>query len=180
MASGSRGEPAWSIRAAAPGDAPAIAALIASYEGDLVLDRAQAAPYLASVSEEAERGYLASPRYRYVVAEVDAGPEGGSPGLAGFIAMRDTTHLFHLFVERAWHRRGLARALWARVLQEAGDLQPPPRRTVNASLSAVPVYRALGFAETGPVTHVHGIALVPMATQADPPASADPAGADRS
>lgn len=161
----------WTLRAGTPDDAMAIAALIAGYADDLVLDRAQAAPYLASVSEEAERGYLASPRYRYVVAEVD-GPRGAaSHGLAGFIAMRDTTHLFHLFVERSWHRRGLARALWTRVRGEIDATRPPRRHTVNSSLMAVPVYRAFGFVETGPVTRAHGIAYVPMAAAGVPAAA---------
>lgn len=149
----------WVLRPATPDDAPSIAALIARYADELVLDRAQAGPYLASVSEDAERGYLASPRYRYHVATTDA-------GLAGFIAMRDTTHLFHLFVERSWHRQGLARALWERARPVAAGAGSPPRCTVNSSLSAVPVYRAFGFIEAGPVTHVHGIAFVPMATPA--------------
>lgn len=164
-----RDDARWALRLATPDDAPAIAALIAGFADDLVLDRAQAGPYLASVSEAAERGYLASPRYRYVVAEVE-GPRGAaSPGLAGFIAMRDTTHLFHLFVERSWHRRGLARALWSRMQREIGTVEPPRGCTVNSSLSAVPVYRAFGFVETGPVTHAHGIAFVPMATAARAP-----------
>ena len=164
----------WTLRAGTPDDAAAIAALIASYADDLVLDRAQAAPYLASVSEEAERGYLASPRYRYVVAEVvgiDDRPDAGRRGLAGFIAMRDTTHLFHLFVERSWHRRGLARVLWSHVRGEIDAAQPPRRHTVNSSLMAVPVYRAFGFAEIGPVMHGHGIAYVPMATAGAPAAA---------
>lgn len=148
----------WTLRAGTPDDAESIAALIASYADDLVLDRAQAAPYLASVSVEAERGYLASPRYRFVIADA------GRRGLAGFIAMRDTTHLFHLFVERSWHGRGLARALWSHVQGEIDAAASSRRHTVNSSLMAVPVYRAFGFAETGPVTHAHGIAFVPMAT----------------
>ncbi len=153
-----RRDDGWTLRAGTPDDAAAIAALIASYADELVLDRAQAAPYLASVSEEAERGYLASPRYRYVLADA------GLHGLAGFIAMRDTTHLFHLFVERPWHRRGLARALWSHVQGESDAAASPRRHTVNSSPMAVPVYRAFGFAETGPLTHAHGIAYVPMAT----------------
>ena len=169
-----RRDDGWTLRAGTPDDAGSIAALIASYADDLVLDRAQAAPYLASVSEEAERGYLASPRYRYVVAEVggiDEPPGAGRCGLAGFIAMRDTTHLFHLFVQRPWHRRGLARALWSHVQGEIAAAASPRRHPVNSSLMAVPVYRAFGFAETGPVMRAHGIAYVPMATPGAPAAA---------
>lgn len=168
MGPGPRSVAGGSIRDATPDDAPAIAALIASYADDLVIDPAQAAPYLASVSEAAERGYLASPRYRYLVAE--AGGGAGAGALAGFIAMRDATHLFHLFVARDRQRRGLARALWSRVLEGAPADSAARGWTVNSSLAAVPVYRSFGFVETGPVTRVHGIAFVPMARPGMPTA----------
>ena len=84
------------FRAGSPSDADAIAGLIASFQGELTDDPsgAGAEEYLASVSAQAEREYLTSPRYRYLLAY--AGPQ-----LAGFIAIRDGSHLFHLFVERA-------------------------------------------------------------------------------
>ena len=97
------------IRSGSRSDAKAIAQLIASFQSELTDDPsgAGAETYLASVSAQAERGYLTSPRYRYLLAY--AGPQ-----LAGFIAIRDGSHLFHLFVERAHQRQGLARALWER------------------------------------------------------------------
>jgi hypothetical protein len=89
------------IRTGSPSDAEAIARLIASFQSELTDDPsgAGAEAYLASVSAQAEREYLASPRYRYLLAY--AGPQ-----LAGLIAIRDGSHLFHLFVERAQQRQG--------------------------------------------------------------------------
>ena len=145
------------IRSGSPSDVEAIARLIASFQGELTDDPsgAGAEEYLASVSVEAEREYLASARYLYVLAC------SGSQ-LVGFIAIRDGSHLFHLFVERAHQRQGIARLLWERAL---GDLCAPSSAgvfTVNSSLSAVPVYRALGFLPAGSITSVHGISFLPM------------------
>ena len=101
------------IRSGSPSDADAIARLIASFQSELTDDPSGtgAEGYLASVSAQAEREYLASPRYRYLLAYAGA-------QLAGFLAIRDGSHLFHLFVERAYQRQGVARALWERALHE--------------------------------------------------------------
>lgn len=141
------------LRPGVPDDADAIAALVGSFQPELTdsPDGAGAEAYLASVTSEAERGYLASDRYRYVVAEGDDGT------LIGFIALRDQTHLFHLFVARAHQRAGIARRLW----QEA-RATAPRRFTVNSSLRAVPAYRAFGFEPAGDVVSVHGISFQPM------------------
>ena len=61
------------IRPGNPGDANAVASLIASFQPILTLEPsgAGAEQYLASVSEDAERQYLESPRYAYLVAELE-------------------------------------------------------------------------------------------------------------
>src|SRR6478736_3858852 len=101
------------FRVGSPTDAEAIAGLIASFQSELTNDPsgAGAEEYLASVSVQAERKYLASERYRYLLAY------SGSQ-LAGFIAIRDGSHLFHLFVERSHQRRGIARRLWDQALEK--------------------------------------------------------------
>ena len=138
-------------------DASQIAHLIASFQSELTVDPSGvgAEQYIASVSERAERQYLESPRYFYIVAE-----EAGT--FAGFIAMRDNAHLFHLFVARAFQRIGLARRLWRAAREEALGRSTPVAFTVNASLNAVPVYEAFGFVPSGSVTTVHGISFMPM------------------
>jgi predicted GNAT family N-acyltransferase len=107
------------------------------------------------VSVQAEREYLASARYRYLLAY------SGSQ-LAGFIAIRDGSHLFRLFVERAHQRRGIARLLWERALRELCAPDSERAFTVNSSLSAVPVYQAFGFAPAGSLQSEHGISFLPM------------------
>ena len=77
------------IRSGSPSDAEAIARLIASFQGELTDDPfgAGAEGYLASVSAQAEREYLTSPRYRYLLAY--AGPQ-----LAGFISIETVPTYF--------------------------------------------------------------------------------------
>ena len=145
------------FRAGSPTDAEAIAGLIASFQSELTDDPsgAGAEQYLASVSVQAERDYLASERYQYLLAYSDS-------QLAGFIAIRDGSHLFHLFVERKHQRRGIARRLWERALEELCVPGNDGGFTVNSSLSAVPVYEAFGFTPVGSIQSMHGISFLPM------------------
>ena len=146
------------LREGRAGDGAAISALIVELAPAFFLspDGAGTEPFLASVSASAEAGYPADARYRFWVLEATGGT------LAGFIASRDTSHLFHLFVAPAWQGQGLSRRLW-QVLQdgaaEAGHRGP---FTVNASLPAVPVYAHFGFVAEGPVQQAHGLAFQPM------------------
>jgi len=145
------------LRPGTVADAGPIAALIASFQSELTVDPSGvgAEQFLASVSEHAERQYLESPRYSFIVAE-DSGI------LAGFIAIRDNAHLFHLFVARPFHRNGLARRLWGAAREEACHRGNPGEFTVNSSLNAVAVYKAFGFLPSAPVTTMHGISFLPM------------------
>jgi GNAT superfamily N-acetyltransferase len=145
------------IRPGTSGDARAVASLIASFQSILTLEPsgAGAEHYLASVSESAERHYLESPRYAYLVAELEG-------QIAGFIAMRDNKHLFHLFVAAAHQRTGIARALWEQARHRSLRAGPVAEFTVNSSLNAVPVYRSFGFVPDSAVMQAHGIAFLPM------------------
>ena len=80
--------------------------------------------------------------------------------IAGFIAVRPPSHLFHLFVAQQWQRRGVARALWEHVLEHAGA--GIDTFTVNASPYAVPAYLALGFACSAPLACHMGVSFQPM------------------
>jgi len=145
------------FRVGSPTDAEAIAGLIASFQSELTDDPsgAGAEGYLASVSVQSEREYLASERYRYLLAYSES-------QLAGFVAIRDGSHLFHLFVERSHQRQGVARRLWERALAELCAASSDAGFTVNSSLSAVPVYQAFGFVPAGSIQSMHGISFLPM------------------
>lgn len=145
------------FRPGSPADAEAIARLIASFQSELTDDPSGtgAEHFLASVSIQAERNYLASERYRYLLAYSDS-------QLAGFVAIRDGSHLFHLFVERSHQGQGVARRLWERALQDLCAPGSDGGFTVNSSLSAVPVYEAFGFVAAGSIQREHGISFLPM------------------
>ena len=145
------------FRSGLPADAEAIAGLIASFQSDLTDEPSGAGAdgYLASVSVQAERDYIASQHYGYLLAYSDS-------QLAGFIAVRDGSHLFHLFVERSHQRHGIARRLWQRALEQLCASSCDGGFTVNSSLSAVPVYQAFGFVPAGSIQSVHGISFLAM------------------
>ncbi len=76
--------------------------------------------------------------------------------------MRDNTHLFHMFVPRALHRRGMARRLWQAARDASLARGGVTAFTVNSSAYALPLYESLGFVATGPKVETGGIAFVPM------------------
>jgi ribosomal protein S18 acetylase RimI-like enzyme len=145
------------LRRAELADAEAISELILSFRTSFFTepDGSGAEPFLASVSAEAERGYIESSRYEFVVAEARG-------ALVGFIAMKDRTHLFHLFVSAAYQRQGIAAELWRLAREATGPHGGEAVFTVNSSLPAVPVYERFGFVQASPPVHRDGVAFVPM------------------
>ncbi|MBD8526425.1 GNAT family N-acetyltransferase [Pseudomarimonas arenosa] len=140
-----------SIRPARSTDADAISRLSLSFSDEFIVDSVAAQGFLDSLSAHAFRQRLALPDYAYRVAEQDG-------LLLGYLAMLRGSHLFQLFVDRAHHRRGVAKALWHHALRD----YETDTMTVNASLNAVPVYRQFGFVAEGPLTVKQGVRYVPM------------------
>lgn len=145
------------IGAASPSDAQAISALILELSVPFYLSpsREGAESFLASISAEAERAYLSASNFSFHVAR-------SGRDLAGFVALRDNAHLFHLFVARPFQGQRLASRLWEIVRTEALRAGNPDAFTVNASLNAVPVYEHFGFAAQGEVQRMQGVAFQPM------------------
>lgn len=111
----------------------------------------QAHAFDATLHPESFAERLADPEFAHYVAE------DGS-GVIGMIAMRDGTHIHHLFVQRTTHKRGIARALWTQALRQFGRRE----YTVNSSVIAVPVYEKFGFIAKLPPQTVKGVRFVPM------------------
>ena len=145
------------LRPALVADAPAIVALIDDLMPFLTLhpDGAGAEKFIEHCRLPAVQGYLSQEKYQYQIAHL-AGE------LAGVVAMRDNTHLFHLFVPRALHRRGLALKLWQAAREASLARGEVTGFTVNSSVYALPCYEGLGFVATGPRVDEGGIAYVPM------------------
>ena len=145
------------FRRANPEDAETISSLIMLFRDSLTVDPSgvSAERFFASVSVEAERSYMRSDRYDYLVAEIEG-------ELAGIIAMRDQTHPLHLFVFPKYQRRGLARELWRQAREAAVSRNAVKEFTVNSSLPAVPVYERLGFERISPPMQEHGVVFIRM------------------
>lgn len=146
------------LRRATTDDANAISSLVRGLLRHLVAD--PDAPAIAAFVETlgpiATRERIGSPNFCYFVAM--RGSE-----LLGVAALRDRTHLYHWFVRESAHQQGIGRLLWQRIRAEADG----PRITVNASLSAVPVYVRLGFEAMNEVKSVDGLEFLPMAFARD-------------
>ena len=143
-------------RPATVDDAPAISALIHYSLAQLTVDPsgAGAEQFLVHVTPQAIRGYIESPNFRYRVALAEE-------GLAGVVAVRNGSHLYHLFVQPMRQGQGLGRQLWTlarRELFEAGA----QTLTVNSSANAVPAYQAFGFVVCGEGVEQNGVAFIPM------------------
>ena len=145
------------IRPASPADLPACARLLRASALEFILHACPvegACTFLRENDAAALRGFLAV-GHAYHVAQAQG-------GIAGFIALRDNGHVTHLFVDRRWHRQGLARRLWQAARAAALARGGSGVFTVDASDYALPVYLAFGFAPAAPTRCVKGVRFHPM------------------
>lgn len=155
------------IRTIQDGDLAAVARLIDVLAREFIVHESTAigaASFLRENDEESLRRLIAA-GYVYHVALIDG-------VLAGFVGMREHKHLYHLFVAREHHGKGIARRLWEvarRVAQEHGN---DGGFTVNSSNYAVGLYQALGFVRTAPTQCKNGLYYNPMAFGPSVPALA--------
>jgi len=78
--------------------------------------------------------------------------------IVAYLSMLNGTHFFLLFVDKAEHKKGIAKALVEYVLK----IKEHKVYTVNASLYAVPFYEKLGFVPSALVQRQHGMTYQPM------------------
>jgi predicted GNAT family N-acyltransferase len=83
--------------------------------------------------------------------------------IIGVIATRDITHIALMFVDKRYHRKGIARQLFSNVLAEITDNAGLTQMTVNSSPYAVTAYERLGFVKTAEQQEKDGIIYIPMA-----------------
>lgn len=146
------------IRTAVIADAKAISALIVPLVVKYIAPTWQPAVrsiLLDSMSEQKIESYL-SANYVYLVA-VD--PDNAIVAVAG---MRDSSHLYHLFVADSYQGQGLARQLWQALLVEALRQGNSGRFTVNSALHAEHIYLRFGFKRTEGVRNRDGMVDIPM------------------
>jgi len=145
------------IRKAKPDDALAISKLIKSLAHFFTLnaDGSGAERFLQSLEPESILRLITAENFSYFVAYQDA-------ELVGVVAIRDDTHLYHLFVAERVHRQGRGRRLWAHAKDVAVQAGNAGCFTVNSTVYAVQSYESLGFKVAGLKTERDGIAFVPM------------------
>ena len=71
-------------------------------------------------------------------------------------------HICLLFVDKAYHKQGIARSLFDEVLDYYKTNTAHSEITVNSSPYAVATYHRLGFIDTNSEQTVNGIRFVPM------------------
>lgn len=120
-----------------------------------------AAWFSASITPSAIAGNINYHKFNYLVGFV-------GQTLAGVIAMRDTTHVHHLFVAPEFHRKGLATKLWARAKADALASGNKEGFSVRSSEYAVPVYERFGFRIIATRAEKDGIVFVPMKLECQP------------
>lgn len=102
------------------------------------------------------RAYITDPMALSSLTVYGAFEEGF---IVGVLAIREGgTHISLFFVDPAWHRKGIGKALFRRFLADSGAEQV----TVHSSPYAVEVYRRLGFRPTAPEQLADGIRYTPM------------------
>ncbi len=151
------------IRPARLDDADAISALVTESARAFITPHYSstgAAVLLESMTAEETRGRMER-GFRYIVAV-----DGDS--IVGVGAMKENTHLYHLFVAATHHGQGIARRMWEDLRDHALAHGNPGRITVNSSRYAVPVYERFGFYKDGGITEKNEITCQPMVWQTVP------------
>jgi GNAT superfamily N-acetyltransferase len=84
--------------------------------------------------------------------------------IAGMIEIREMRHVSMLFVDKAFHRKGIGKGLLSAALDRIkSDRSPQNKVTVYSSRFAVPFYESLGFVRTEDEQIINGVIHVPMA-----------------
>lgn len=146
------------IRAATLTDIPEISALLTQLTQDFIAPTCTvegAAILVNAMSMEAIASYFMA-GYQYHVAMSDSGQ------LAGVVAMKDNSHLYHLFVASHAQGQGVARMLWEHAKTQCLAQGNPGVFTVNSALNAQAVYLGFGFMPLGPERERGGIRDIPM------------------
>ncbi len=79
--------------------------------------------------------------------------------LAGMIEVKDNSHISMLYVDKSYHRRGVAKDLMREAIE---SIELSSEITVNSSRYAVPFYESLGFIQFENEKTIHGVIHIPM------------------
>jgi ribosomal protein S18 acetylase RimI-like enzyme len=82
--------------------------------------------------------------------------------IVGMIATKQSNHISLLFVDKEYHRQGIARSLYRKLIDYYAKNDDCSEISVNSSLYAVKAYERLGFVATDTEQQKNGIRFVPM------------------
>lgn len=99
--------------------------------------------------------FMAQPGINYLLSEDDG-------VFCGVVAVRNNSHLQHLYVVPSFQGLGVGKYLWETVRDQALAAGNEGQFTVNASLNAIPFYKRMGFEPTGDVSLAGGLRFQPM------------------
>lgn len=145
------------IRPAQHEDTPAISQLIHRLLPYCTIDPkgVGAEQFLETVTPNAILGYISADNFDYLVGIVE-------DRLVGIVAIRDNSHLYHLFVDESAQGKGYSRLLWEHAKARAQARGNAAKFTVNSSVFALPVYAAFGFQAVTEKQEKHGLAYIGM------------------
>lgn len=145
------------IQPASREDASAISSLIKGVAHYFTLspNGEGAEAFLKTIEPDAIESYIVSDEFSYFVGMLDE-------QLAGVVCIRNNKHLFHLFVDPKYQRKGIAYALWQHARGAAVRAGRNEGFTGNSTPYAVPVYERFGFKASGARSETNGIAYVSM------------------
>jgi GNAT superfamily N-acetyltransferase len=98
---------------------------------------------------------MAQPNINYLLGEEDG-------VFCGVVAVRNSSHLQHLYIVPSFQRSGVGTYLWEIARAQALATGNAGQFTVNAVLSAIPFYQRMGFESVGDVTLTGGLRCQPM------------------
>lgn len=145
------------IRKATVNDSTEISALISRNAKSLLIDDFEGDGltfFLNAVSARSIRDYMEQ-GFRYMVALA-------SQEIVGVIAVKDNRHMFHLFVDKDHHKKGIAKLLWDHISRDSIESGKTDKFTLNSTSYALPVYERWGFNVTDEQQTRHGISFTPM------------------
>jgi GNAT superfamily N-acetyltransferase len=83
--------------------------------------------------------------------------------IIGMIEVCDHNHICLLFVDKAWHGKGIAKRLVTRAIATSREKDTKLKYfEVNSSPYAERIYARLGFTKTADIQDVNGLKFIPM------------------
>jgi GNAT superfamily N-acetyltransferase len=145
------------IRKAKASDAAKVSELIYSHMHLFLVDPdgIGAEHFLKMCTPAGLADFMLQPNINYLLGE-DNGV------FCGVAAVRNNSHLQHLYVVSSFQGRGVGKYLWETARDQAIAAGNAGQFTVNAVLSAIPFYQRMGFEVVGDVTLTGGLRCQPM------------------